>query len=460
MTAVSNLIIQSIIPSKVPEAFQTTFPTRRSMMLWGPPGISKSSLMRQYADRMNYAYVDIRLSQIEPVDLRGIPVPHVVDGISYVDWASPKVFPKTIDFSVVLDIYCEEYEYKIHHLNPKGVNGIYYVKQPEYEVKSLTPLSKAVIISQGPAGIVFKLVNENNEMVMGKVRLIIKGEPEALVALEEFNAAMQTVQQASYELLLDRRLGSYIVPEKVFFVAAGNRQTDGGLIFKLTSAVANRLVHVEVEPNYDDWLVWAISADIHPYVIGYLESYQQNLFNFDPKTFSRGFRTPRSWEFVSDILKSAEKENTSKKTLNVLVCGCIGEIGGGEFMTHLDLLEVLPVPMKILTGEITSLASRYENQIIYSMLISTAHKLSDVMKQMKAEDRVKEAKQLSEKNRVLFEEYTENFCAFLYKNIKPELTVAALRMAINSFNIYINKNLPSFQKIFKKHSDLFKITKG
>ncbi|MES1954183.1 ATP-binding protein [Salinisphaera hydrothermalis] len=45
------------------------------MMLWGPPGVGKSSLIRDLCSRHGIGFVDVRLSQREPIDLRGLPVP-------------------------------------------------------------------------------------------------------------------------------------------------------------------------------------------------------------------------------------------------------------------------------------------------------------------------------------------------------------------------------------------------
>lgn len=59
------------------------------VMLWGPPGVGKSQIVAQVAEKHQVPVIDIRLSQMEPSDLRGIPFR--VDG--HVDWAIPALLP-------------------------------------------------------------------------------------------------------------------------------------------------------------------------------------------------------------------------------------------------------------------------------------------------------------------------------------------------------------------------------
>ena len=45
------------------------------VILWGPPGVGKSTMIRSIAEKKKVGLIDLRLSQMIPVDLRGIPVP-------------------------------------------------------------------------------------------------------------------------------------------------------------------------------------------------------------------------------------------------------------------------------------------------------------------------------------------------------------------------------------------------
>ena len=46
-----------------------------SLMIWGPPGVGKSSIVAQCASENALDLIDLRLSQLAPTDLRGLPVP-------------------------------------------------------------------------------------------------------------------------------------------------------------------------------------------------------------------------------------------------------------------------------------------------------------------------------------------------------------------------------------------------
>lgn len=77
--------------------------SRRGLMIWGPPGIGKSAIAKQVAKKLGMHFIDIRLTQMEPTDLRGIPVPFTdTDGKSRVVWAVPSFLPHDPDDSAII----------------------------------------------------------------------------------------------------------------------------------------------------------------------------------------------------------------------------------------------------------------------------------------------------------------------------------------------------------------------
>ena len=80
---------------------------------------------------------------------------------------------------------------------------------------------------------------------------------EGILFLDELNAAPPLVQAACYQLILDRRVGQYRLPDGWAVVAAGNRESDRAVTYRMPSALANRMVHLDVECHIDDWLDWA-----------------------------------------------------------------------------------------------------------------------------------------------------------------------------------------------------------
>ena len=111
--------------------------------------------------------------------------------------------------------------------------------------------------------------------------------------LDELNSAPPSVQATAYQLILNRRVGQYVLPENVVIAAAGNRDTDKGVTYRMPSPLANRFLHLEVEVNHEDWQSWAVDNNINPDVVGYLAFAKQDLFDFDPKSSSRSFEFTR-----------------------------------------------------------------------------------------------------------------------------------------------------------------------
>jgi hypothetical protein len=125
--------------------------------------------------------------------------------------------------------------------------------------------------------------------------------PPGILFLDEINAAPPLVQASLYQLVLDRRVGEYELPPGWWIVAAGNRQQDRAVTFRMSSALANRFVHLQLEVDIDDWRTWALGHGIEPLVIGFI-GVRPGLLQQEPGE-SPAFATPRSWEMVSDVIR-------------------------------------------------------------------------------------------------------------------------------------------------------------
>ncbi len=161
---------------------------------------------------------------------------------------------------------------------------------------------------------------------------------QGVLFLDELNAAPPLVQAACYQLILDRSLGEYRLPEGWTVLAAGNRDQDRAVTHRMPSALANRLVHLEFDPHLEDWVDWAQAAGIRPEVVAFLRFRPALLHDFDPATASRSFPTPRSWEFVSNILGAAPHASVEYD----LVRGAVGDGAALEFFGFLRMWRELP----------------------------------------------------------------------------------------------------------------------
>lgn len=237
------------------------------VMVWGPPGVGKSRIIAQIAQRHAVPLIDIRLSQMEPTDLRGIPF----RSGDRVEWSVPALLP----------------DMKRH----------------------------------GARGILF---------------------------LDEITSAPPTVTAAAYQLILDRRLGDYQVPEGWVIFAAGNRYGDRGVTYVMPAPLANRFTHYEIEAHLDDWVAWAHATGIDERVIAFLRFRPDHLFEFNPAHSPVAFPSPRSWEYAHRALV---KFGDLPHLLLGALQACVGQAAGVEFKAFVEHMAELPDIEAILQGE-------------------------------------------------------------------------------------------------------------
>lgn len=414
-----------LTPSQTAVAINAMMPTHRAPFVWGPPGISKSATAKQVASQEGIAFVDVRLSQMDPTDLRGIPYPVVEGGVNGIKWSAPLTLPRDLDYSDVIDIPSATSKI-VRFYNPMGKNGIPYCVSPSINLQSLTEGAEARIVHQETNRVEIGLFDENDNLVPGEIRLDITGEVRALVALEEFNSAAPSVQAAAYELILDRSLGEYNVPDGVFMVAMGNRETDKGVTFKMPTPVMNRFVHLEMEVNFEDWERWAVLNNINPDVVGYLSAFKPALFDFEPSSASRGFATPRSWEFVSDILN--ENEDLPDSVLTGLIVGSVGDGHGIQFMEFRRIASELPNIDQILDGTLKKMKvsdEKHRVALSYALATTMCYELKDRANKIKQAGKAGNSEERDE-----WLKQADNFLAFMMENFQAEICIMGVRVAI------------------------------
>jgi hypothetical protein len=237
------------------------------VMLWGPPGVGKSQMVAHIAERHGVPVIDLRLSQMEPSDLRGIPF-RVEE---HVEWAIPSMLPDAE--------------------------------------------------RHGSQGILF---------------------------LDEITSVPPSVSAAAYQLILDRRLGAYEVPDGWSIFAAGNRQGDRGVTYTMPAPLANRFSHYDVDTNLDDWVAWAYANGIDERLIAFLRFRPELLFEFDPAHNPVAFPSPRSWEFAHRAL---QKFGDLPQLLTGALQACVGPAAGIELSAFVENLDQLPDIDAIVQGE-------------------------------------------------------------------------------------------------------------
>jgi MoxR-like ATPase len=242
-----------------------------STMIWGPPGIGKSSIVAQVAAAYGLECIDLRLSQLAPTDLRGLPVAE--NGRSH--WFPPEFLP-----------------------------------------------------SDG-AGVLF---------------------------LDEINMAPPTMQGMAQQLILDRKVGSYTVPEGWFIWAAGNREEDRAAVFDMPAPLANRFLHVEVAPSFDDFKAYALARSLHEHVVAFLSFRPELLHRSDG--LQPAWPSPRSWEMASQLHQ-----------IELDVAAAVGAPAAAEFNAFVALYSQLPDLDRIMAGASDNIAFPEEPSVRYATTV-------------------------------------------------------------------------------------------
>jgi hypothetical protein len=261
--------------------------------------------------------------------------------------------------------------------------------------------------------------------------------PVVVLFLDEMNSAAPSVQAAAYQLVLNRRVGKYILPDNVVIVAAGNRESDKGVTYRMPTPLANRFVHLEMRVDFPVWQEWAVSNGIHKDVVGYLSFAKQDLYDFDAKSASRSFATPRSWTFVSELLADEDVDET---TYTDLIAGAVGEGLAVKFMAHRKIAGKMPKPEDILSGKVKDLQIK-EVSAMYSLVISMCYELKGAIE-----------RKIPDKE---FHAMSDNFFAYMMANFETELVVMGARIALTTYNLPFQptklKNFDEFHQRYGKY---------
>ncbi len=218
----------------------------------GAPGVGKSQVVRQIADKFGYTLIDLRLAQMSEVEIGGLIYPN--EDRTKTRWLSPEVLPD------------EE-----------------------------------------------------------------RDGPNTILLLDEITSCPKRVQVAAYQLILDRRVGQYRLPEGTFVIGLGNREDDDGVYIHLAGPLADRFEIHYIDIDFNSWKYdFALPFKIHPYVVNYLSFKPTALHTQADDQEAMVFATPRSWERVSDILKYDDDLN--KTVVCNKIIGNVGAVEGNQFI--------------------------------------------------------------------------------------------------------------------------------
>lgn len=269
------------------------------------------------------------------------------------------------------------------------------------------------------AGIPFFCKEENVMKWAHPVDMPTKAEaslyPIVFLFLDEITSASPELQSVAFQLLLDRRIGTYSLPDNCVVIGAGNRQGDRGVTHAMSTPLKNRLCHLELRVDFDSWLDWALNeGNIHPDIIGFLLSSKQSLNDFDPKSPANAFATSRSWSFVSRLLHTGMPDDVA---MNV-ISGLVGEGMAITFMSHRASLGALPLPEDVIFGRVTEMGTA-DISAQYSLMTSLMYELKERHPKMMADGKKEEWHLLA-----------DNVISFMMKNYQTEMQVCSMQNAL------------------------------
>lgn len=260
-------------------------------------------------------------------------------------------------------------------------------------------------------------------------------ESTAILFFDELPSAVPAVQAAAYQLIHNRRVGRYVLPRGVDMVAAGNREGDRGVTYKMPKPLANRFLHLEMAVDFDSWFEWAVDRGVHPDVVGYLGFSKQDLMSFDPRSPEHAFATPRSWKFVSDLLDDEDEGGISDDTLADLVTGAVGDGMCYKFMAHRKVASKMPKPGEVLEGKVKTLDFK-DVSALYSLTMSLCYELRE---------------RSSKKNDKWYTNI-DNYFNFMMDNFPTELVVMGAKVMLYNYNLNPEPDkMKSFDRFFEKY---------
>lgn len=231
-------------------------PLNVSILISGNHGIGKSAIVRQVADEQGIPCVDFRLSQNDVGDLKGMPFN--IKGRTV--FAPPEFFPL------------------------KEADAL--------ELKDLLGLSEDISVGRyGDKGILF---------------------------LDEINRANREVQQAAFELVLDRRLNLRSLPEGWRVVAAINGDDSIYNVNEMEPAFLSRFMLIDLKPTKQEWLSWAEGeGGLHDSVTQFIRK-KDEFLDATPELIKEAAKRGvekvhdrRAWEMLSRTLNKFEDEHAA-----------------------------------------------------------------------------------------------------------------------------------------------------
>lgn len=172
---------------------------------------------------------------------------------------------------------------------------------------------------------------------------------KGILFLDELPQAAPATQAASYQLVLDRKLNEYKLPDGWQVIAAGNHARNGGVHHAMPPALANRFTHITLTPDHAEWDDWA-RGKVDDLVRAYLRFRPAQLLDMEARKAGIAYPTPRSWAKCGQILAQGHGVSAELE----LLTGTIGEGAATELLAFIKTARELPSLEEILLSPDTA----------------------------------------------------------------------------------------------------------
>jgi len=313
-------------------------------------------------DPDKFVLIDLRLAQLDPSDLRGIP------------WVYALIRQKDgSEVEVPVGLDKDEFEEapipgSDRNVRGEGQTELIPKMPPKGGVKKSKVLKVPVsVLHQYPDAEILELVTRWSP----PSDLPYAGY--GLLFLDEMNLAAELNLKAAYQLILRRCLGEYRVPDGYGIIAAGNRMIDMASVTPMPSPLKSRFDWVELRsPNVEGWTQWASTANIHPWIIGYINMKPLALNQFDPNISVDAQPTPRTWEFASQIINEIGTDDLND--VRLMITTAVGQEAANELHNFIRMREKLPPIDEYLRDPEGTPVNTQDTSILWTLLSALAER--------------------------------------------------------------------------------------
>jgi hypothetical protein len=164
-------------------------------------------------------------------------------------------------------------------------------------------------------------------------------EGKGVLILDEINLAHPSVLSALFQLILDRRVGEYRLPDGWSIMAGANTASDNRMVTAMPAPLRTRFLQYSLETDVDHWVPWASANNIIPEIIAFAKIRGAKILNnYDPKASDYAFGNWRAWAKLSKLYNVGIDASIEMATC----AGRVGEALAAEFIGFKKIWDKMP----------------------------------------------------------------------------------------------------------------------